>query len=532
MMLLQGLILSLSVFSALPPAQTKIDEFVFCNDAEPESIDPHVASGVPDNTIIVQLFEGLMARKADWVSLVPGQAESYKVSKDRKTYTFKLRKNLKWSDGSPLTAEDFLYSWLRSMKPSTLGPYSYWLTDHVVGAAEYAKSSTEANLKKVGLKVIDARTFEVSLNKAVPYFLQLTAESPLYPVKKATVEKFGTRWTRPENIVSNGAYSLKTWIIQQKMVMEKNPHYYGANSVSLKRVVAYPIDDRQTAVNLFRQGKLDWSGKNGAPNGLVPAFRKDPNFRVAPGFITYYYKFNTTRAPLNDKRVRQALSLAINRKILVSKVTRGGETAVGYFVPPHTGKYLSPAGIVQDDHVKNLAKARKLLAEAGYPGGKGMRKLTLQYNTDENHKRVALAIQQMWKKGLGIEVQPYNQEWKVYLKAQKSLDYDISRSGWSGDYPDPATFLEMYTTSSENNQTGWKSAAYDKHFYKANGMKDGEARNKEMRAAEAILLEESPIAPIYNYVNFGFLRPEVVGFEQNLVDRPFVRYFTKKKIKK
>lgn len=513
---------------ALPPAQTAKDEFVFNNRGEPESIDPQFATGVPDNDIIVQLFEGLMAKNSDWSTLRPGAAESYTISKDLKTYTFKLRPNLKWSDGSPLTAKDFEYTWLRAMRPETLSSYGYWFIDNIVGGKEYAAKPTAETAAKVGLKATDDRTFVVTLVKPLAYFIYFTAESLSFPIKKSVFEKHGDKWTRPENIVSNGPYRMVEWKVQDRIVMEKNPHYYDAASVALKKIVALPIEDRQTGVNMFQQGKLDWTGQNGMPNSLVPSFKSDPHFRQFPGFVTYFYRLNVTRPPLNDKRVRQALALAIDRKQLVEKVTRGGEVATSSFVPLNTGSYVPAPGLASSDYKKDVEKARKLLAEAGFPGGKGMRQLMIQYNTDENHKKIALAMQQMWKKELGVESQPYNQEWKVYLKNQKALDYDVSRSGWSGDYPDPSTFLELFTTTSENNQTGWKSPKYDELFLGANGMAAGAERNKKMAEAEAWLLDEAPIIPFYYYTNFGLLRPEVVGFVENPVDRPFIRYFSKK----
>lgn len=520
--------LALAFTAALPPAQTQKDEFVFNNKGEPETIDPALATGVPDNTVIIQLFEGLMARKSDWATLTPGLAESYTISKDLKTYTFKLRRGLKWSDGSPLTAKDLEYSWLRVIRPETACQYSYWLVNNIQGARDYAAKPSPELAAKVGVKAKDDQTFVVTLERPVSYFLQLTAESPLYPVKKEVVEKFGTAWTRPEHIVSNGPFKLTEWKVQDKIVMEKNPNYFDAANVRLKRVVALPIEDRQTAVNLYQQGKIDWSGQNGAPNSLVPSLRGETNFRVFPGFVTYFYRFNTTRPPLNDPRVRQALVLGIDRKQLVEKVTRGGEFPVGHLVPLNTGAYKSPTGLPSSDYKADLEKAKKLLAEAGYPNGKGLRTLNILYNTDENHKKIALAVSQMWKKELGVNAEPFNQEWKVYLKSQEIKDYDISRSAWSGDYPDPATFLEMFLSDSGNNMTGWKSANFDKLFAESNSMAYGEARNKHMAEAESLLLTEAPIAPMYVYTNFGFLRPEVVGFDQNLIDRPYIRYLSKK----
>lgn len=519
---------ALALNMSLAPAQTQKDEFVFNNEGEPESIDPAVATGAPDATIIIQMFEGLMARQSDWATLKPGMAESYSISKDLKTYTFKLRRGLKWSDGSPLTAKDFEYSWLRLMRPATGAQYSFWLVNNVVGGREYAAKPTAETAAKVGIKAKDDLTFVVTLDKPVSYFLQLTSEPALAPVKAEVVEKYGTTWTRPEHIVTNGPYKLVEWKVQDRIVMEKNPNFFDAASVKLKRIVALPIEDRQTGMNLYQQGKLDWSGTNGVPNSLVPSLRKEPSFRVFPGFITYFYRINTTRPPLNDIRVRQALALAIDRKQLTEKVTAGGEIPVSYFVPTNTGTYKSPQGLATGDYKSDADRARKLLAEAGFPGGKGFRKINILYNTDQNHKKIAQAVSQMWKKELGITAEPFNQEWKVYLKSQEAKDYDVSRSGWQGDYPDPATFLENFLSDSGNNMTGWANKEFDKIFAESNAMPYGADRNKHMAKAEEILLNEAPIAPIYVYTNFGFLRPEVVGFDTNLIDRPYFKYFSKK----
>lgn len=523
-------IFSLAAVMNLANPQTSKDEFVFGNENEPETIDPHVTSGVPDNNIVVQLFEGLMKHGPDWVTLLPGQAETIPTPKENGTlYTFTLRKGLKWSDGSPLTAKDFEYSWLRAMRPETLGPYSYWLTDYIKGAKVYAKNPTAENAKKVGVKALDDRRFQVKLAKPVPYFLHLTAESIMFPVHEATVKKHGDKWTRPENIVSNGPYTLKQWQVQRKIVMEKNPNYWEADKVKIDRIVALPLNDKQTAVNMFKQGKLDWTGHNGAPNAMVPRYRRDPNFRVDPAFITYFYRFNTTRPPLDDKRVRQALALAIDRQTLVKKITRGGEKIATAFVPPKTGSYQSPSGVISGDFKKDLAKAKALLAEyLKEKNIKQLRTLNLQYDTKELHKRIAQAVQEMWRKHLGVSVKPYNQEWKVYLKAQRQMDYDISRSGWMGDYPDAATFLELFTSTSGNNHTGFKNKDYDRYFVASSAESNAGKRRLLLQKAEAVLLEEVPIAPMFYYTNFSFIRPEVQGFPPNLVDRPYVKYFSKK----
>jgi oligopeptide transport system substrate-binding protein len=523
------LAITLGLFNALAPMQTAKDEFVFNNNGEIESLDPAFLSGVPDATIAVQVFEGLLSRNADWQTIVPGLAEKMPgITDGGKIYTFKLRKNLKWSDGTPLTAKDFEYSWLRALDPKTMASYAYWFADNIVGAAEYNKNPTLENAKKVEARAIDDLTFVVKLKKPLSSFTQICAEALSYPVQKEAIEKWKDQWTKPEHFVGNGPFRLVEWKVQDKMVLEKNPNYYDADKVALKRVIAYPIADRQTAVNLFKQGKLDWSGTNGAPNALVPSFKSDPNFRIHPAYVSYLYWLNTKNPPLNDKRVRQALVLAVDRKQLVERVTRGFEIPASFFVPQNIGSYHSPSGIVSPNYAADVERARKLLADAGFPGGKGFRQLKLQYNTDENHKKVALAVQQMWKKALGIDVEPTNTEFKVYLAEQTAMHFDLSRGGWQGDYTSPGTFLELLTSSSGNNHTGWKNSKYDELFEKASTTLNEKDQNKLYNEAETLMLDEAPIIPLYIYTNFSFIRPEVVGFQENLIDRPFLRYVSKK----
>jgi oligopeptide transport system substrate-binding protein len=526
-MLIQALIFTL--MSSLAPAKTAKDEFVFANEAEPETLDPHVATGVPDNNLTAQLFEGLLRREANWVGISPGIAEFIPAPTDQgRVYTFKLRRNAMWSDGSPITAEDFVYSWQRAADPKTLGSYSYWVTDYIEGAAEYAKAPTPENAKKLGVKAIDSRTLQVRLKNPVPFFLQLIAEPVFFPVKRGNLEKFGDRWTRPENMVVNGPYTLKEWRVNERIVLEKNSRYWDSANVRINRVVALPLNDKQTAMNLFMQGQIDWSGHNGAPSAVVPSLRSNEHFRSGPAFVTYFYRLNTKRAPLDHVKVRQALALAIDRSVLVDKITRGGEAVALALVPPNTGKYRSPQGIVTGNFEKDVIEARRLLAEAGFPDGKGFPVLKIQYDTKELHQKVAMAIQQMWKKNLGIQVEAFNQEWKVYLKEQKAMNFDISRSGWSGDYPDPATFLELFTSDSGNNQTGYANKDYDKVFMDSSKEMNAAKRNEMMVQAEKMLLNELPVIPLFYYANYSFLRPEVSGFVKNAVDRPFIRTISKR----
>ncbi|MFH1023823.1 MAG: peptide ABC transporter substrate-binding protein [Planctomycetota bacterium] len=480
----------------------------FNNGDEPETLDPAKMTGLLEGNIAIGIFEGLTNYHPATLAPVPGVAERWEISDDRRTYTFHLRQ-AKWTDGSPVTAEDFRDSWRRVLEPATGAEYAYQLWYVVNGRAYNTGAITD--FSKVGIEAPDARTLRVTLEHPAPYFLDLTSFSTLYPVKTACVARHGESWTRPGNIVTNGPFRLAVWRRNDRIVLERNPGYWDAGRVRLDRIEILPVSDLTTGVNMYEAGETDWIPR--VPFTKIDVMRKRPDFRSGPSFYSYFYRFNVTRRPFNDARVRKALSLAIDRKAICEKILKNGEVPALTVEPPLAG-YEGPRGLPMD-----LEAARRLLAEAGFPGGKGFPRTRILYNTSENHALIAQAIQAMWKANLGIEVELENQEWKVYLKNMSSLDFDIARGGWFGDYLDVNTFLDMFVTGGGNNRTGWGDKRYDDLVVRAQREPDVARRAALFREAEAILVEEAlPVIPLYFGTHAAMVKPNVKGFFVNLRD--------------
>jgi oligopeptide transport system substrate-binding protein len=486
------------------------------NGAEPQNLDPHTVTGVPEHRICSALLEGLVNLDPATLEPIPGVAEVWTVSEDQKTYTFTLRSDAKWSNGDPVTAHDFAYSWQRILSPSLASEYAYMLF-----CIEKAKAFNEGALKdfhQVGVEAVDERTLRVTLENPTSYFLAMQFHTSWLPVHRGTIERFGamaergTKWTRPENFVGNGAFTLKQWLPNEIIVCEKNPHYWGADAVRLNAVRFYPIEDTLTEERSFRSGRLHLS--ENVPIDKIEVYERDkPQFlHIDPYFGSYYYRFNVTREPFNDVRVRRALAMAVDRESLVRNVVKGGRKAAGCLTPPDPQGYTCATSIGFD-----VDEARRLLAEAGYPGGEGFPKVELLYNTSESHRQIAEAVQYMWKTNLNIDVQLLNQDWKVYLSSMSNLDYQIARSAWIGDVLDPINFLECFVTGGGNNRTGWSSPAYDALIAEAARAGDREARFAVFQRAERLLLDEMPIVPVYFYTRVYLMSPDVRGWESNLL---------------
>ena len=492
--------------------------FVFALVGEPETLDPGKARGVNENLVVSNLFQGLTEVPLGAGPPVPGVAERWTLSEDGLTYTFHLRTNAKWSNGDPVTAEDFRYSWLRVLAPATAAPYADMLFP-IAGAEAYYRAAG-GDPAMVGIEVIDPHTLRVKLAHVAPYFLELCAFYTYLPVHRATVETHGDRWTRPEHMVSNGPYRLVEWLFNQRVAAEKNPHYWDAAALGIDRFEAIPIEEGTTMVTVYESGRLDWTGAVDLPAIKHGNLSRRPDYREDPYLGVYFYRYNVTEPALADNRVRQALSMAVDRDAIV-KVIKMGITPAVTQVPPMPG-YTS----AQTDVRYDPDRARALLAEAGYPGGKNFPRLQLLYNTQENHKRIAEMVQQMWDRHLGIKIDLENQEWKVYLKSQQALTYDISRSGWIGDYLDPMTFLGMWTEGNGNNNTGWADREYDGLLTRARFESDPTARLALLRDAESILLQRGPVLPVYHYARAYLLNPAVEGFlphPQNLHPIKYIR---------
>ena len=491
------------------------------NGDEPRELDPHVVTGRIEHDLCMALLEGLLGQDPEDLSAVPGVARDWEVSEDGKTYRFHLRADAKWSNGDPLTAADFVYSWRRALMPALGNNYAYML--YYIRNAQRFHQGEITDFTEVGVRAADDLTLVVELENPTPFFLQLLAHMSYFPVHGPTIEAFGaidergTKWTRPGNHVGNGPFKLKEWVLNRSIVVEKNEHYWDAGTVKLQGIVFYPVQNATTEERMFRAGQLHLT--NNVPVDKIARYREQrpEALQIAPYLSTYYYLFNTLAPPLDRQKVRQALTMAIDRQQIVEKITKAGELPAFNYTPPDTNGYTARARVEYD-----VARARALLAEAGYPGGAGFPAIELMYNTSEGHRRIAIAIQQMWKTSLNIDVALFNQDWKVYLDKRDEKDYQVARAGWIGDYLDPNTFLDMYTTDSGNNDTGWSNNRYDELIAQAGTISDQEHRYARLQEAEAILMAELPIMPIYTYVSKSLVSPDVRGWYPNILDiHPF-----------
>ena len=490
------------------------------NGSEPQGIDPHIVTGVPEHHILISLCEGLTIPNPNPTGsdgYIPGTAESWTISDDGKEYIFKLNKNAKWSNGDPVTADDFVWSWKRILTASLGSQYPDMLY-YLVGAYEYHNGEID-NFDEVGIKALDSHTLKVNLKNPTPFFIGLLSHYSTWPVHKETVLKHGDiddrngEWTRPGNFVCNGPFQLKSWELNNKIVVEKNPHYYDASMVRLNEIHYYPVSNVMTEDRMFRAGQLHLTSS--MPTQKCPIYieEKNPNLKIDPYMGTYFYRINTENETLSDVRVRKALAYSIDRQLLVDKVTQCGQIPAYSFTPPGSNGYQPSTEIPYDPVL-----AKQLLAEAGYSSDNPFPKLEILFNTNEGHRKVALAIQQMWQNELGIEVELVNQDWKVYLSREMVGDFQISRAGWIGDYEDPNTFLDLMRPNRGNNKTGWENMDFDALVEEANTINDQEKRYELLNEAEKILIDNMPIIPLYTYVRVYQLSPDVKGFNPHILD--------------
>jgi oligopeptide transport system substrate-binding protein len=493
------------------------------NGDEPQELDPHITTGIPEFHIQHALFEGLVAKHPKTMAIEPGVAETWEVSEDLKRYTLHLRHDARWSNGDPITAGDFVYSWKRALTPALGNLYAYMFYP-IQNAQEYFEGKLD-DFNLVGVHAPDDYTLVVDLKAPTPYFLQLLDHHSYFPVHPPTIEKFGafgergTRWTRPGNFIGNGPFTLKEWKLNRILIVEKSPTYWDAARVRLKEIHFYPIPNGSTEERMFRAGQLHITER--VPLEKINVYKRDnpAALSISPYLGTYFYRFNTTHKPLDDKRIRMALALSINREQIVERVTKGGQIPAYNFTPPDTNGYTPRARISYD-----IDRARALLAEAGYPEGRDFPSLELIYNTDEGHRSVAIALQEMWKQALNINIRLSNNDWKVYLDRESHLDYELSRAGWIGDYLDPTNFLDLFVTNGGNNRTGWSNQRYDELLNQAGMTGDQTARYELLQEAEAILMEEVPVAPVYTYTRVRLIDPTVRGWEDNILDQHPYKY--------
>lgn len=494
-----------------PKVLADTQEIVINNAAEPESLDPHKVSGVPESNIGRQMFEGLTNTDADGKT-IPGMATSWE-SPDNKVWTFKLR-DAKWSNGDPVTAEDFVYSMRRVVDPNTASPYSSYLVDAKIMGAEQIVEG-KAGIDTLGVKALDDKTLQVILTEPVPYFPDMMIHNSVKPVHQKTVEQFGDKWTDPANIVVNGAYKVSKWQVNDQIVLTRNPAYYDDANTKIDTVTMLAIPSSTTDVARYQAGEIDMT-YNEIPTEQFASLKEQlgDELTVSPYLCTYYYEFNTVKPPFDDVKVRRALALALDRDTVVDKVIGQGQTAAYQLTPTATngGVKNTPEWSTWDQE-KRLAEAKKLLNEAGYSENNPL-KFELLYNTNDLHKKTALAVASLWKQSLGfVDVSLINKEWKTYLDTRRNGTYQIARAGWCGDYNEASTFLNISKTGNSNNHGKYSNANFDSLM--AQTLKPGvtpEQRVDLYNKAEAQLDQDMPLLNVYHYVSPRLIKPYVIGF--------------------
>jgi len=583
-------------FGRMPPA-----EFTFCNGEALKTLDPAQSSSQPDGRVIWALFEGLTRWDPKTLEPIPGSAERWEVSDDGRTYLFHIRPTARWSDGTPVTAEDFEYSLRRVLHPTTAADYAKEMW-YVVGAKKYTTIGIEPgdpveielherppnslphaggvvlhgrlvekrqlegddgasqylvevdgrrrlfqpgladdeaprgvepcrivtyDFRQVGIKALDKRRLEIRLDQSVPYFLSLVGFYPFSPVNRRCVETHGNaHWTKPENMICNGAFTLEFRRVRDRARLARSETYWNRDQVKLTSIDALAVKSATTMLNLYLTGEADWITT--VPPEVYGQLRDQfpDDLRAAPFLAIYYYLFNTEKPPLDDPRVRRAMTLALDRREITDGLLKAGQIPAYSIVPEYLGRHVpyEPATLVppelqtEETLALRIEEAQRLLAEAGYPGGEGVPVIELLYNTSDAHRAIAELVQSQWKRHLGLNVRLANQEFGTYLKARSEGRFEVARAGWIGDYASPRTFLDLFTSDNPQNHARWSSARYDQLMHDVQDISDTAARMKVYQEAEEILMRELPVIPIYGYVSQAMVRPYVKGFHENLQD--------------
>lgn len=497
--------------------------------SEPKTIDPQLNTAIDGSIVAGNIFEGLYFVGVD-SKTVPAAAESVKVSDDGLVYTFTLRKDGKWSDGKPVTAKDFEYAWKRGLNPATAMEYSYQLY-YIKNAEKYYNG--QAKVEDLGIKVIDDYTIEVTLQAATPYFLSLTAVPAYFPLREDIVAKDSAWATKVETYIGNGPFKIKAWAPKESITLERNTNYWNASKVKLEELVLNMIVDQKTFLGAFKSGEIDMI--DGPPPAEIPSLLKDGLAKTYPYLGTYFYVVNLSgnlkntnpeaEKFLSNVKVRQALSAAIDRKLLVEQVTKGGQLPATGYVPKGVvdtaGKEFADKKYIEP--TADIEKAKKLLAEAGYGQGVKIPKLTLTYNTSETHALMAQAIQDMWSKNLGLQIELKNEEWAVFQTTRSSKNYEIARHGWIADYNDPMTFMDMWINGGGNNDAAYNNPEYDTLIKAAQVEQNPEKRTATLHQAEDLLMRDMPVIPIYFYTKIVCANPKV----KNVAVSPLGQYYFK-----
>lgn len=495
----------------VPPgtALAEKQELVRNNGSEPSSLDPHKVESDVENNIISDLFEGLVSVSPAG-EIEPRLAEKWE-NKDNTVWTFHLRPGVTWSDGTAITAQDIVWSWQRLVSPLTASPYaSYPGNMHIVNGAEIAQGQKAP--ETLGVKAVDDATLEVTLTQPNAAFLAMLAHPSLVPLDKVLISRYGDKWTKPEHIVTSGPYKLSQWVVNERIVAERNPRYWDNAHTVINKVTYLPISSETADVNRYKAGEIDIVYT--VPINQFAQLKKTmgDQLDVSPQLATYYYEFNTTRPPFNDPRVRRALNMALDKDIIAEKVLGQGQRPAWLISQPDIGgvKLHNPE-YASWPREKRFAEAKKLLSEAGYNETHPL-VFNLLYNTSESHQRIAIAASSMWKKNLGVEAKLQNQEWKTMLDAMHTHNFDAVRYAWIADYDDAATFLNNFRTGDSENTSQYSNPAYDEALRNAAKASDTTARGKFYQQAEDLLGQDVPAIPVYHYVRTHLVKPWVGGF--------------------
>ncbi|MEO1796756.1 MAG: peptide ABC transporter substrate-binding protein [Pseudomonadota bacterium] len=473
---------------------------------EHSSVDPQVVEDVTGAEIVRDLFEGLMNQDAEG-NLVPGVATGFTTNADNTVYTFTLRDTAKWSDGSPVTAQDFVFAWQRAVDPELASPYAWYME---ITAIENAAAAIAGDVAptELGVKAIDDLTLEVTLSSPLPYFAQMTTHATLFPAPRAAIEAHGAEWTRPENIVSNGAYVLTEHSPAERSVRERNEMYWDNGNTIIDKVVALVINDENVALTRYLAGELD---RTEVPAGQFPRLQQEyPEEAISfPRLCNYYYTFNLTEdgpEAFKDARVRKALALAVDRKVIVENVLAGGQTEAYTFTPISVADFEPPLPeFATMTQAEKDAMAKDLMMEAGY-GPDNPLSFNMIYNTSEAHKKIAVAMSQMWKQKLGVETELGNMEWKVFLEERGNQNFELARGAWCGDYNEASTFLDLLTSPSGYNDGKFTNAMVDDLMQNA---RTAENAGELYAKVEGIIADEMPVIPVYHYAGVYMMDSDV-----------------------
>ncbi|MFZ7133665.1 MAG: peptide ABC transporter substrate-binding protein [Eubacteriales bacterium] len=531
---LLALIMVVAVFAGCQSNATteKTEQISVYVGSEPESIDPAFNEAVDGATLLIHAFEGLMSLDKDSKPIL-GQAEDYTVSDDGLTYTFTLRDDIKWSDGEPVTADDFIYAWKRAIDPANATSYGY-MFDVIEGAGDIYADVEGASMEDFGAKALDEKTIEIKLIAPTPYFLELAAFPTYFPVRQDVVEANPDTWaTDPATYVSNGPYTLETWNHDADMIYTKNENYYNVDTLGPEKIRFVLMSDANAVLAAFENNEILFADE--MPNEEIDGYREKPEFHLEGQLGTYYLSFNTQKEPFDDANIRKALSLAIDRNFIVEEIGKAGQQPAAAFVPTgltdaDTTKEFRDIGgdyysVDAADYEANVEEAKQLLADAGYPDGEGFPKFEYMYNPEApGHALIGEALQNMWKEQLGIDCTLVSQEWNVFLQTRQDGNYQLARDGWLGDYNDPISFIDMFVSTSGNNNSQWDNAEYDAIVKQIKSSSDSEERYQLMHDAEDILMEEAPCAPIYYYVDIYLLNTTLEGFYSSPLGYKYFMY--------